>query len=266
MVRPAGTIAAHRGYLALALLICVVGAPLLMTLWLSLRDPAGTELDGAAWGAVLGSGEAGRALAYSLLMGAAIATIGSFCGLPLAYAIAIRRGHIGRWLLALLLATALLDPGIRILGWMQILRSSIAWKLLPDAIQGSAVSELAAGIHGWLPVIVVLQALCLLRVSRALSTAARECGAGSWRIFRNILWPGCRGGLGFVALLVFCGASGAFLEPRLLGSPQFEQATEWLQRAMESENGWPYASVMLLLLLLAATLPVCVLAVTRHRK
>lgn len=266
MVKPGGTAGASRGYLALALLICVAGAPLLMTIWLSLRDPAGTQLNGAAWGAVLQSGEAGRALAYSLLMGAATATIGSFCSLPLSYAIAIRRGRLGRWLLALLIAAALLDPGIRILGWMQIVRTSITWKLLPDTIQGSAFSELAAGINGWLPVIVVLQALCLLRVPRTLSAAARECGAGSWRIFRDILWPGCRGSLGFVALLVFCGASGAFLEPRLLGSPQFEQATEWLQRAMESENGWPYASVMLLLLLLAATLPVCVLAVARHRR
>lgn len=255
-----------RGSLALGLLACVAGAPLLMTIWLSLRDPAGTALNGAAWSAVLGSGEAGRALAYSLLMGAAIAALSSLCGLPLAYAIAIRRGRMGRWLLALLLAAWLLDPGIRILGWMQVLRSGITWKLLPDEIQGSALSELAAGINGWLPMVVVLQALCLLQAPPALAAAARECGAGSWRIFRDILWPACRARLGFVLLLVFCGASGAFLEPRLLGSPQFEQATEWLQRAMESENGWPYASVMLLLLLMAAVLPVCLLALARHRR
>lgn len=254
-----------RAHLALGLLAGIAGAPLMMTAWLSLRDPAGTAVNGAAWSSVLASGDAGLALAYSLGMGAAIAGIASLCALPLALAIAIRGARLGRGLLALLLVAALLDPGIRILGWMQVLRSGISWSLLPDDIQGSALSELGAGIHGWIPLIAVLQALCFRQVPGSLTSAARECGAGSWRIFRDILWPACRVRLGLVFALAFCGAGGAFLEPRLLGRLDFEQATEWLQRAMESENGWPYASVMLLALLTAATIPAWLFALARRR-
>ena len=102
-----------------------------------------------------------------------------------------------------------------------------------------------------------------LRSKRQVAIA-RECGAGPFTIFRHILWPVSRPWLLLIGALVFCAAAGSFLEPRLLGSAQFEQATEWLQRAMESEIGWPYASVMLILLLSLAVLPSALILLSRR--
>lgn len=257
-MRPSAEIGAARlafGYLAGAAVAAFLLAPLGMVAWLSLRDPAGETLTGAAWGTIITSGEARFALAYSLLIAAIIAVATVLFSLPLSYLIGIRGRRTGRALLALLWMLWLLDPGIRILGWMQVVKSGVSRGWLPDAIQGSAVSELAAGIHAWLPLAATLLALVVARTAPTQVAAARECGAGPLAIFRHILWPSSLHWLLLIGALVFCAAAGSFLEPRLLGSAQFEQATEWLQRAMESEIGWPYASVMLIMLLGIALLP-----------
>jgi spermidine/putrescine transport system permease protein len=267
----AGTGAATRafgylafGYLAGAGLATVLLAPLGMVAWLSLRDPASDALTGAAWGTILTSGEALFALAYSLLMAAVIAIATILGSLPLAYLIGVRGRRTGRFLFALLWMLWLLDPGIRILGWMQVVKSGVAQGWLTDEIQGSAISEFAAGIHAWLPLAATLMALVFARAVPLQVAMARECGAGPLTIFRHILWPASRPWLLLIGALVFCAAAGGFLEPRLLGSPQFEQATEWLQRAMESEIGWPYASVMLILLLGLAVLPSALILLSRR--
>ena len=62
------------------------------------------------------------------------------------------------------------------------------------------------------------------------------------------------------------GTFGSFLEPRLLGTGEFEQASEWLQRALESETGWPYAAAMLILMLALAAVPLVLLVVFDRRK
>lgn len=254
------------GGLALLLVILAVGSPIAMTAWLSLRDPASTALSGQAWVTIATSREASYALAYSLVMGAAVAAVATLCSLPLAYLIGVRARGLGRWLLALAIVLWLLDPGIRVLGWMQIIKSGVSLDLLPDAIQGSATSEFAARVHGWLPLTIVLQALAFGATPRPQLAAAQECGAGPWSIFQHVLWHASRRWVLLIAGLVFCSATGGFLEPRLLGGGQFEQATEWLQRAMESEIGWPYASTMLLLLLVLSLLPsVLLLKAMRQR-
>ena len=81
----------------------------------------------------------------------------------------------------------------------------------------------------------------------------------------DILWPLNRRLAALAAAIVFCGSVGSFLEPRLLGTGDFEQASEWLQRALESETGWPYAAAMLMLMLLLAGLPLFVVLLAKHR-
>lgn len=253
------------GWIATVLLAALIGAPLALVAWLSLRDPAGQGVNGLAWLTLAASSEANLALGYSIAMGAAIALVSSICSLPLAYQIGVRGGIVARVILALLLILWLLDPGMRILGWMQIMKSGTLLGLLPDYVQGSYIAELAAGIHAWLPMAAILQAFSFARVPSTLLTTARECGASPLTILNRILWPRSRRWFAFSASLIFCGAVGGFLEPRLLGSSLFEQATEWLQRAMEREVGWPYASTMLLALLIVAVVPPLLMLGGRRR-
>jgi ABC-type spermidine/putrescine transport system permease subunit II len=60
---------------------------------------------------------------------------------------------------------------------MQIVRSSIGFGIVPDSVQGSFISEFAAGVHAWLPVSAVLLAMAFANVSPNQLAAARECGA-----------------------------------------------------------------------------------------
>jgi ABC-type spermidine/putrescine transport system permease subunit I len=254
------------GLTALLLLGAVMLLPIALTIWLSLRDPAGGALTATAWPVVVTSAEALRALAYSLSMGAAVALLGGAVGLPLAHVIAVRGGGPGRWILALALLLWLLDPGIRVLAWTEVLKRGVLLDLLPDAVRSSNAAELLARLHGWLPFCILLQALALRAAPMRQMMAARECGAGSLRIFRQLVWPACRRRILLAGAIVFAGASGGFLEPRLLGSGRLEQATEWLQRAMESEVGWPYAATMLLLLMALALLPLALLMLPGRRR
>jgi spermidine/putrescine transport system permease protein len=245
--------------IAILSLVLLMGVPLALTIWLSLRDPAGHGTNGLAWLTLFTSREAVLALVYSIAMGAGIAIASVACSLPLAYLVGVRDGVISRAILALLLVLWLLDPGIRILGWMQIIKSGTLAGFFPDYLMGSFIAEFAAGIHSWLPFAAILQGVAFARVPTTVLATARECGASSIEIFRRILWPRYRTWSTLSAGLIFCGATGGFLEPRLLGSSIFEQATEWLQRAMEQEIGWPYASAMLLALLAAAIFPALLL-------
>lgn len=254
-------------YLGAAAQIGVIGAPLGLVIWMSLQDPRGeADWSLASWRTILVSQEAGFALAYSVVLGALIAALGTFLAIPFAYLIAVRRGRAGRFALAFLLMSWFLDPGLRILGWMQVIKTTTLFRLMPDAFQGSLAAELVAGIHAWLPAAAILLAIGFARVPAEFLAAARECGASSVGLLRRILWPQSQPWSSLVLAIVFCGATGNFLEPRLLGSGMFEQATEWLQRAMESEVGWPYASTMLILLLLAATLPLLLLVLSARRR
>lgn len=243
------------------------GAPFLLVLWLSLQgapDMPATITPGA-WLSVLGSHEARWALINSGILATLSAVLATVLALPLAYLIAIRRRFLGRLTLAFVIMMWFLDPGIRILGWMQAFKDLSMLDFMPLALLGGFAGELVASVHAWMPPAILCLTIGFARIDRRIVESARECGATSFVLLLRILWPLNRRLTAFTAALVFCGSIGSFLEPRLLGSGAFEQATEWLQRALESETGWPYAAVMLLLMLLFAVLPL-ILVLTVNRR
>lgn len=247
-------------WIAILTQACFFAIPLLLVLWLSLQgapdQPATVTL--TAWLSVLGSVEARAALLNSLLLAALTALVTTLLAAPLAYLIAVRRRFLGRLALAFVIMMWFFDPGLRILGWMQAFKDLALIDFMPMGLLGGFSAELIASIHAWLPLAVLCLAMGFERVDRAVLDAARECGATAFVLLRRMLWPLNRRLAIVILAIVYCGSVGSFLEPRLLGSGDFEQASEWLQRALESETGWPYAAVMLLLMLLLACLPLFV--------
>ena len=254
-------------WLAILTQACFFAAPLLMVLWLSLQgapdQPATVTI--MAWLSVLGSVEARAALLNSLLLAALTALVTTLLAAPLSYLITVRRRFLGRLALAFVIMMWFFDPGLRILGWMQAFKDLALIDFMPMGLLGGFSAELIASIHAWLPLAVLCLAVGFERVDRAVLDAARECGATAFVLVRRMLWPLNRRLVAVTLAFVCCGSVGSFLEPRLLGSGDFEQASEWLQRALESETGWPYAAVMLLLMLLLACLPLFVVLPTRRR-
>ncbi|MDY0873030.1 ABC transporter permease subunit [Dongia rigui] len=269
-----GSSLALRGPLAglawtsLGLQIAIFAAPLALVLWLSLLATANQsgDLSLTGWTSLLASPEAREALFSSILL-AALTALGATClSWPIAYLIAIRGRRLGRVLLGFVILLWFFDPGMRILGWMQAFKDLALLDILPLSMLSGFSAELIAGIHAWLPLSILVLALAFRRVDPHLLRAARECGADSATLLTRILWPLCRSAAALSAAITFSGAIGSFLEPRLLGTGEFEQASEWLQRALESETGWPYAAAMLILLLAFAAAPLVLLAVLNQRK
>lgn len=253
---------------ALLLQVVIFAAPLLLVLWLSLlatTNEAG-DVSATAWTSLLASPQARDALLSSILL-AGLTALGATClGWPLAFLIAVRGRFLGRVLLGFVILMWFFDPGMRILGWMQAFKDLALLQVLPASLLGGFVAELIASLHAWLPLSIVVIALAFRRVDPHVLRTARECGATSLTLLHRILWPLCRRAAALSTALVFSGAIGSFLEPRLLGTGEFEQASEWLQRALESETGWPYAAAMLVLMLALATLPLILLAIHDRRK
>ena len=264
---------AGLGWIAIALQIIIFAAPLLLVLWLSLlatpsqpADPALMDLSLTAWTSLLGSPEAREAVLNSLLLGALTALATTLLAVPIAYLIAIRGRFLGRLALAFVVIMWFFDPGMRILGWMQTFKDLALVDFMLTTLISGFCGELIASIHAWLPPAIIVLAVGFAGVDRAVIEAARECGANSFTLLRRLLWPLCRRVALLTIAIVFCGSIGSFLEPRLLGTGEFQQASEWLQRALESETGWPYAAAMLLLMLICATLPLILLVAAAGRR
>jgi putative spermidine/putrescine transport system permease protein len=236
--------------------------------WLSLlAAPGGASgLSATAWTSLLASPQAREALFSSITLAVLTALCSTCLSWPLAYLIAVRGRFLGRVLLGFVIMMWFFDPGMRILGWMQAFKDLSLLQMLPASILGGFVAELVASVHAWLPLSTLVLALAFHRVDPHLLRAARECGATSITLLSRVLWPLCRPAVALSAALAFSGAIGSFLEPRLLGTGEFEQASEWLQRALESETGWPYAAAMLLLMLALAATPLVLLVAIERRK
>ena len=264
---------AGLGWIAIVLQIVIFAAPLLLVLWLSLlatpsppAGPALMDLSLTAWTSLLGSPEAREAVLNSLFLGALTAVATTFLAIPIAYLIAIRGRFLGRLALGFVVIMWFFDPGMRILGWMQTFKDLALADFMPTTLISGFSGELIASIHAWSPPAIIVLAVGFARVDRALIEAARECGATSFTLLRRLFWPLCRPAALLTIAIVFCGSIGSFLEPRLLGTGEYQQASEWLQRALESETGWPYAAAMLLLMLICATLPLILFVATAGRR
>ncbi|MBI2256435.1 MAG: ABC transporter permease subunit [Proteobacteria bacterium] len=259
---------AGLAWTSLLLQVAIFAAPLALVLWLSLL--AATEAPGdlslTAWTSLLASPQARAALFSSILLAALTALGATLLATPLAFLIAVRGRVLGRVALGFVIVMWFFDPGLRILGWMQAFKDLAMLEILPASILGGFVAELIASVHAWLPLGILVLALAFGQVDTELLRTARECGATSITLLRRILWPLCHRAVALSAVLVFSGAIGSFLEPRLLGTGEFEQASEWLQRALESETGWPYAAAMLILMLVLAALPLVALTLLHQRK
>ncbi|WP_374385292.1 ABC transporter permease subunit [Dongia sp.] len=246
---------------AIALMVPLAGAG-----WLSLQAESDGALSFTAWTRLAGSPEARAALFNSLLLAAVTAVATVLLGIPLAFAVLRARRWLGRLLLAVILILCFADPGIRILGWMLVFKDLIASGTLPLLLGGGFIAECIAATHAWLPLATIILLAGFARVDQVVLDAARECGATAFTLLRRILLPQSWFVAGFAAAVTFCGSLGSFLEPRLLGTVDDQQASEWLQRALESETGWPYAATMLLLMLVLSVLPLLGLLFLRARK
>jgi ABC-type spermidine/putrescine transport system permease subunit I len=114
-------------------------------------------------------------------------------------------------------------------------------------------------VAAYLPLMALPVYVSLSRVSEDLVAAARDLGAGEWRILRTLLIPGAAPGLAAGALLVGIPATGEYVVPAVLGAGKVTLIGGLLAQELQSNGNYPLGSaltvgliVLMLLMLIAA--------------
>ena len=127
-------------------------------------------------------------------------------------------------------------------------------------------------VAAYLPIMTLPIYVALSRVPGDLLAAARDLGAGEWRIMRTLLIPGAAPGLAAGALLVGIPASGEYVVPAVLGAGKVTLVGGLLSQELQDNGNYPLGSaltvgliVLMLLILLAARLAQGLLSRPRRR-
>jgi spermidine/putrescine transport system permease protein len=116
-------------------------------------------------------------------------------------------------------------------------------------------------VAAYLPMMALPVYVSLSRVPDTLVAAARDLGAGEWRIMRTLLIPGAAPGLAAGALLVGIPASGEYVVPAVLGAGKVTLVGGLLAQELQDNGNYPLGAaltvgliVLMMLMLIAARL------------
>ena len=181
-------------------------------------------------------------------------------GLPIAYRLA-RMAR--RWKTVCMLAMVLplfVGNVVRMVGWMILfahggmIDTTLRW------ISGQGLElmytpfAVVAGIVSInLPFVVLTMQSTLETIDPRLEEAAQSLGAAPSRSFWRVVWPLALPGVAIAGILCFILAMNAYATPYLLGGPRFQMMAPLLYWEFSTNNNWPFASA-LALILMATTL------------
>ena len=181
-------------------------------------------------------------------------------GLPIAYRLS-RMGR--RWKTICMLAMVLplfVGNVVRMVGWMILfahggmIDTTLRW------ITGQGLElmytpfAVIAGIVSInLPFVVLTMQSTMETIDPRLEEAAQSLGAPPSRSFWRVVWPLALPGVAIAGILCFILAMNAYATPYLLGGPRFQMMAPLLYWEFSTNNNWPFASA-LALILMATTL------------
>ena len=177
-------------------------------------------------------------------------------GLPIAYRLARMQG---RWKGLLMLAIVLplfVGNTVRMVGWMILFAHG---GMVDGAVRwlGGAGLELmhttfavVSGIVSInLPFAILTIQSAIETIDPAVEEAAQSLGAPPARRFWRVVWPLALPGTLTAGILCFILAMNAYATPYLLGGPRFQMMAPLLYWEFSTNNNWPFASAMALLLM-----------------
>lgn len=177
-------------------------------------------------------------------------------GLPLAYRLARLQS---RWKSACMLAIVLplfVGSTVRMVGWMILfahggmIDTAVRWAngvglelmYTPFAVVAGIVS-----IN--LPFVVLTIQSAIETIDIRIEEAAQSLGAPPGRQFWLVVWPLALPGTAIAGILCFILAMNAYATPYLLGGPRFQMMAPLLYWEFSTNNNWPFASALALILM-----------------
>ncbi len=125
----------------------------------------------------------------------------------------------------------------------------------PGKYMNTAFSLLVGMVYTYLPFMVLPLYGNLARLDLRLLEAAGDLGATPWVAFWRVTVPLSRAGIVAGSLLVFIPCVGEFVIPELLGGPQTLMIGRVLWDEFFSNNDWPMAAAVAVLMVLLILLP-----------
>ncbi|MDR1936012.1 MAG: ABC transporter permease [Candidatus Accumulibacter sp.] len=138
---------------------------------------------------------------------------------------------------------------------------ALAWLgLVPSAEQlmYSPFSLLIGMVYTYLPFMVLPLYATLSRMDLRLIEAAQDLGATPWQAFWRITVPLSRSGIVAGFMLVFIPCVGEYVIPELLGGPETLMIGRVLWDEFFSNNDWPMASAVAVVMILVIIVPLAI--------
>ncbi len=255
--------AAASTFLGPATLVVLVMlmAPLLLLLRFSLNQYDRTELmietvTGANYLRFLSDPFYVGVLQTTLAVAAISTVLCLLLGLPLAYRLARMRS---RWKTTCMLGIVLplfIGGTVRMVGWMILFAHGGVIDGITRALAGHGMElmytpfAVVAGIVSInLPFVTLTIQSAIETIDTRLEEAAESLGAPPGRMFWRIVWPLALPGTATAGILCFILAMNAYATPYLLGGPRFQMMAPLLYWEFSTNNNWPFASAMALVLM-----------------
>lgn len=177
-------------------------------------------------------------------------------GLPLAYRLARMRS---RWKSACMLAIVLplfVGSTVRMVGWMILFAHGGIVDGLARMLTGNGLElmytpfAVVAGVVSInLPFVVLTIQSSIETIDMRIEEAAQSLGAAPGRSFWRVVWPLALPGTAIAGILCFILAMNAYATPYLLGGPRFQMMAPLLYWEFSTNNNWPFASALALILM-----------------
>ena len=177
-------------------------------------------------------------------------------GLPIAYRLSRMRS---RWKTAVMLGIVLplfVGNVVRMVGWVILFArngmvdSTLRWLTGHGTELMYTPFAVVAGIVSVnLPVVILTVQSTMETIDPRAEEAAQSLGASPARGFWRIVWPLALPGTAVAGILCFILAMNAYATPYLLGGPRFQMMAPLLYWEFSTNNNWPFASAMALVLM-----------------
>ena len=185
-------------------------------------------------------------------------------GYPMAYAIATAPERRRALLLLLIVLPFWTSFLIRVYAWIGILKQNgllnnfLLWLGVIDeplAILHTQVAVYIGVVYSYLPFMILPLYANLTRLDFSLLEAAADLGCRPLRAFFKVTLPLSLPGIIAGGMLVFIPVVGEFVIPDLLGGPQSLMLGKMLWTEFFSNQDWPLASALAIVLLALLVVP-----------
>ena len=212
----------------------------------------------------------------SLKYAAATTVLCLFIGYPFAYFMARARATLQPALLMLVMLPFWTSFLLRVYAWRGLLTEG-GW--VAEALQALGIDHLlaAAGLipapgqlmhttfslvlgmtYTYLPFMILPLYSNLAKMDLRLLEAAADLGATPWVAFWKVTVPLSKAGIIAGSMLVFIPCIGEFVIPELLGGPQTLMIGRVLWDEFFSNNDWPMASTVAVVMILLIIVPLAI--------